>query len=104
MLRRLKKPITADLARRRDPHALEPSANREPAIQGEPNESSNLAGAGIVPNFGQHLAIRQVVEIASQHLAICQVVEIELLDEGANYRNFERLLRIHISLFSQITK
>ncbi len=41
-----------DLAHRRDPHALEPSANREPLIQGEPNESSNLAGAGVMPNFG----------------------------------------------------
>jgi hypothetical protein len=69
-LRRFEKPIKADLACRRDPHALEPGANKGPIIQGEPNESSNLAGARVVLNFGQHLVI-------------CQIVEIELLDEGA---------------------
>jgi hypothetical protein len=74
MLRRFGKPIRADLAHRKDPHALELGANREPAIQGEPNENSNHVGAGTVPNFGQHFAIHQIVEI-------------ELLDEGANYRN-----------------
>ncbi len=30
-----------------------------------------------MPNFGQHLAIRQIIEI-------------ELLDEGADYRNLGR--------------
>ncbi len=44
-----------------------------------------------MPNFGQHLAI-------------CQIVEIELLDEGADYKNLGQLPRVHISLFSQITK
>ncbi len=46
VLRQFEKPIRANLARKRDPHALEPSANRELMIQGEANESFNLAGAG----------------------------------------------------------
>jgi hypothetical protein len=46
-------------------------------IQGEPNESSNLVGVGVVPN-------------SSQHMVIHQIVEIELLDEGVDYKNLER--------------
>jgi len=84
VLRQFRKPIRADLARKKDPHALEPNANRDLAIQGEPNESSNLARVRAMPNFGQHLAIRQIVEI-------------ELLDEGADYRDLGRLPRVHIS-------
>jgi hypothetical protein len=91
MLWWFKKPISVDLARRRDPHALEPNANMEPANQGEPNESSNLVGAGVVPNSGQHLAIRQIVEI-------------ELLDEGVDYRDLKWSPQVHISLCSRITK
>jgi len=63
MLPRFIKPIRADLACRRDPHALEPSANRELAIQDEPNENSNIRGVGAMQNFGQHWVIRQIVEI-----------------------------------------
>jgi hypothetical protein len=81
------KPIKANLARSRDPHALEPNANKDPLIQGEPNESSNLARVGAVLNSSQHLAIRQIVEI-------------ELLDEGADYRDLGWLPRIHIFLFN----
>jgi hypothetical protein len=60
-------------------------------IQVEPNESSNLARAGVMPNSGQHLAIHQIVEI-------------ELLDERADYKNFGQLPQVHISLLSRITK
>lgn len=60
-------------------------------IQGDPNENSNLAGARAVPNFSQHLAIRQIVKI-------------ELLDEGAYYRDFRRSPKVHISSFNWITK
>ncbi len=74
MLWRFRKPIKVDFARRRDPHALEPSANKEATIKGEPNDSSNLMRAGAVSNSGQHMAI-------------CQIVEIELLDEGTDYSN-----------------
>ncbi len=65
VLRQFGKPIRVDLARRRDPHALEPSANMELAVQGEPNESSNLAGArvGVVPNFGQHLPFVKLLKL-----------------------------------------
>jgi hypothetical protein len=73
-LQRFRKPIGVDLTCKRVPHALEPNANREPTIQGELNESSNLVGAGAVQNSSQHLVIRQIVEI-------------ELLDEGADCRN-----------------
>jgi len=87
VLQQFEKPIKANLARSRDPHALEPNANREPAIQGEPNENSNLARARAVPNSGQHLAI-------------CQIVKIELLDEGTNYRDLGRSPKVHISMFN----
>ncbi len=87
----LGKPIKADLTRRRDPHALELSANREPMIQGEPNESSNLAGAEAVAYFGQHLIIYQIVEI-------------ELLDEGADYKNLGQSPWVHLSPFSWVAK
>ncbi len=91
MLWRFRKPIRADLARRRDTHALEPSANKEPTTKGEPNDSSNLARAGVVSNSGQHMAI-------------CQIVEIELLDEGADYRNLRQSPRVQISPFNRVTK
>ncbi len=32
-----------------DPHALELGANREPAVQGEPNEGVDFAEMGVVP-------------------------------------------------------
>jgi hypothetical protein len=41
---------------------------------------------------------------SGQHLAIHQIVEIELLDEGADYKNFGRLPRVHISPLSRVTK
>ncbi len=91
MLRQFEKLVRADLACRRDPHALEPSGNREPMIQGEPNESSNLVRARVVPN-------------SSQHLAICQIVEIELLDKRTDYKNLRRSSRVHISPFSRVIK
>ncbi len=57
VLRRFKNLVRADLARKGDPHALQPGANREPAIQGEPDEGANLVGVGAVSNSGQHLGI-----------------------------------------------
>jgi hypothetical protein len=57
MLQRFKNLVRANLAHRGDPHALEPGANGEPAVQGEANEGANLTGAGVVPNSGQHLGI-----------------------------------------------
>jgi hypothetical protein len=50
MLQWFGKPIRVDLTRRKDPHALEPIANKETMIQGEPNESSNLAKMRVVLN------------------------------------------------------
>lgn len=47
--------VVAYLAHRRDPHTLQPSADRELAVQGEPDEGANLARAGAMPNSGQHL-------------------------------------------------
>ncbi len=78
MLWQFEKPIKADLACRRDPHALELGANMEPMIQGDLDESSNLAKVGVVPNFCHHLAIRQIVKI-------------ELLNEGTDYMNLIQL-------------
>jgi hypothetical protein len=40
-----------DLACRRDPYALKPSANKELAIQGELNKNSSFVQAKTVPNF-----------------------------------------------------
>jgi len=48
-------------------------------------------GVGVVPNFGQHLGIRWVVEV-------------ELLDEGANNMDFERIPRVPITPLSRVPK
>lgn len=58
LLRRFKNLVRADLARKGDPHALQPGANREAGVQGEPDEGANLVGLGAVSKFGQHLGIR----------------------------------------------
>ncbi len=63
MLRRFKGLVKADLARRGDPHTLQPGVDREPTVQGELDEGAHLAGAGVVPNFGQHLGVRGIVEV-----------------------------------------
>jgi len=70
---------------------MEPSANREPAVQGEPNEGANLVGVGVVSNSDQHLGIRWVVEV-------------EMLDEGANNKDLGRSPRIPIASFNRVPK
>jgi len=50
-------------------HGLEPSAHRQPVVEGQPGERSNLAGTRIVPHSGHDLGNRRVVQI-------------QVLDEG----------------------
>jgi len=86
MLRRFRDLMWADLAHRGDPHALQLGANREPTVQGEPNEGAHLAGAETMLDFGQHLKVRGVLEV-------------QLLDEGMDNRDFGWSLRVHVSSF-----
>lgn len=73
------------------PRALEPGANGESAVQGEPDEGANFVGAGVVPN-------------SSQNLGVHCIVEVELLDEGADGGGFGRSLRVPISLLGRVSK
>lgn len=83
--------IEVDLTHRKDPHTLQPSADREPTVQCEPNEGAHLAGARAVPNFGQHLGVHGVVEV-------------QLLDEGVNGGDLGHSLRVLVALLGQVTE
>ncbi len=46
-----------------DPHTLQLGADREPPVEGEPDDGAHLAGVSAVPDSGQHLRVRGVVEV-----------------------------------------
>ncbi len=52
VLQRFESFVEANLTRGGDPHTLQPSADREPTVQGEPNEGAHLTGVRAVPNSG----------------------------------------------------
>jgi len=54
-------------------HGLEPGAHRQPVVEGQLGERSNLAGTHIVPHFGNDLGNRRVVQT-------------QALDEGDDVR------------------
>jgi hypothetical protein len=91
MLWRFRGFIEEDLACKGDLHTLQPGADREAAVQGEPNEGAHLVRAGAVPNFGQHLGVRAVVEL-------------QLLDERANDRDFSHSPRVPIAPLGRVPK
>jgi hypothetical protein len=55
-------PLVATFAGGLNSHGLEPSAHRQPIVEGQPGEHSNLAGTRIVPHSGNHLGSRRVVQ------------------------------------------
>ncbi len=81
----------ADLARRGDPHTLQPGADKEPTVQGEPDEGAHLVRAGAVPNFGQHLGVHGVVEV-------------QLLDERANDRDLSHSPCVPVAPLGRVPK
>jgi hypothetical protein len=91
MLWRFKNFVEANFACRGDPHTLQPGADREPTVQGEPDEGAHLARARVVPNSGQHLGVRGVVEV-------------QLLDEGANDGDFSHSLHVPIASLGGVSK
>jgi hypothetical protein len=55
--------VIANLAHRGDPHTLQQGADREPLVQGEPDEGAHLAQVGAVPDYAQHLGVCGVLEV-----------------------------------------
>jgi hypothetical protein len=66
---RFLEPLVVAFARGLNSHGLEPGAHRQPIVEGQPGERSNLAGTRIVPHSGNDMG----------H---CRVVQIQVLDEG----------------------
>jgi hypothetical protein len=47
--------LYANLARGEDSHALQPGANQEAPVYGEPYESADLPRSGVMPDSGHNL-------------------------------------------------
>jgi hypothetical protein len=58
---RFLEPLVAAFVRGLNSHGLEPGAHRQPVVEGQPGERSNLAGTRIVPHSGNDLGNHQVV-------------------------------------------
>jgi len=68
VLGRLGETLVTAFAGGLEPHGLEPSAYREPFVEGQPDEGSYFAGTGVVPD-------------PSHDLGGCGVAEAQTLDE-----------------------
>jgi len=66
---RFMEPLVATFAGGLNSHGLELGAHRQPVVEGQPGERSNLAGTHIVPHSGNDLGNHRVVQI-------------QVLDEG----------------------
>jgi len=55
--------LIATLASGRDPHDLEPSANRQPIVKDQPGKHPHFAWTGVVPHSSDDLHDRQVAEV-----------------------------------------
>ncbi len=62
VLGRLGEALVTTFASGLEPHSLEPSAYREPFVEGQPYEGSNFAGTGVVPNPSHNLGGSGVAE------------------------------------------
>ncbi len=91
VLRRFGSFIGANLHVGGDPHTLQLGADRERTVQGEPDEGAHLAKGGAVPNSGKHLGVRGVVEV-------------QLLDEGADDRDFGYSPRFPIAPLGRVSE
>ncbi len=60
---RFLEPLVVAFARGLNSHGLELGAHRQPIVEGQPGERSNLARTCIVPHSGNDLANRRVVQI-----------------------------------------
>jgi hypothetical protein len=60
---RFLEPLVAAFVGGLNSHGLEPSAHRQPVVEGQPGERSNLARTRIVPHSGNDLGNRRVVQI-----------------------------------------
>ncbi len=63
MLRGFRGLLCANLARGEDPHVLQPNAYREALVKGEPYESADLLGLGIMPDSGHNLRDGEVLKV-----------------------------------------
>jgi hypothetical protein len=55
--------LCANLARGEDPHALQPVAYREAPVNGEPYESADLSGSGVMPNSSHNLCDGEILKV-----------------------------------------
>ncbi len=72
VLGRLGETLVTAFAGGLEPHGLEPSAHREPFVEGQPDEGSHFAGTGVVP------------DPSDNHPSLglgCRVAEAQTLDE-----------------------
>jgi len=65
MLGRFREVLVATFAGGLEPHGLEPRAHREPFVEGQPDEGSHFAWAGVVPDPSNNLGGRGVSEAQS---------------------------------------
>jgi hypothetical protein len=63
MLSTLRETLVATFASGLEPHGLEPRAHREPSVEGQPDEGSHFAWAGVVPDPSNGLGGRGVSEV-----------------------------------------
>jgi hypothetical protein len=68
VLGRLGETLVTAFAGGLEPHGLEPSAHREPFVEGQPDEGSHFVGTGVVLD-------------PSDNLGGCRVAEAQTLDE-----------------------
>ncbi len=63
MLGRFGEVLIAAFAGGGEPHGLEPRAHREPFVEGQPDDGSDLARAGVVPDPSHDLSGRGIAEV-----------------------------------------
>ncbi len=88
---RFLEPLVAAFARGLNSHGLEPGAHRQPVVEGQPGERSNLVRTRIVPHSGNDLGNRRVVQT-------------EVLDEGDDARGVMFFLGILVPFLGGVSK
>ncbi len=91
MLGRLISPKVTNFAARGNPHEMEPGANQEALVEGQPNKRAHLPWADVVPDF-------------LYHLNGCGVLEVESLNEGENIRGVSCSPSVLVAPFGSVAE
>ncbi len=88
---RFLEPLVVAFAGGLNSHGLEPGAHRQPVVEGQPCERSNLARTRIVPHSGNDLGN-------------CRIVQTQVLDEGDDARGVMFFLGILVPSLGGVSK